>query len=128
MELFVPDSAKQRIIHTLESNAQLASQVSYWAWKPSIEVQTNVVDGAVCATWAIWPGTEVTQATLIESTSFRAWAEEAFAIWSQWANLFPLPSEPHRFLERTANERWLLTLVHHDYKQPDLLWRLLAQL
>lgn len=54
--------------------------------------------------------------------------EEAFALWNEWSLLYPAKSEPRTFLRSLADSRWLVSVVHHDYKDRDALWRWLMQL
>ncbi|KAL7422693.1 methylenetetrahydrofolate reductase 1 [Cryptotrichosporon argae] len=87
---------------------------------------TNTQKDAVNAvTWAAFPGQEIVQSTIIEEISFLAWKEEAFEIWSEWARLYPRDSPAHRLLDGIGNEWWLVSLIHHDYKDADALWRFL---
>lgn len=38
-------------------------------------------------TWGMFPGKEIATATMVEAVSFRTWAEEAFALWAEWARV-----------------------------------------
>lgn len=58
------------------------------------EASTNAV------TWGVFPGKEIVTPTIIEEVSFRAWSEEAFGIWGEWAKIYAKGSESERFLER----------------------------
>ncbi|KAG8909802.1 hypothetical protein FRC00_009409 [Tulasnella sp. 408] len=51
--------------------------------------------------------------------------EEAFNIWSQWALLYPPNSDTRVLLEKMRDTRWLVSIVHHNFKEPDALWKLL---
>jgi len=105
-------------------------------------------------TWGIFPGKEIVQSTIIEEESFKAWRvsslvtttllcspsvslinvlsyllprqEEAFAIWDEWSLLYPARSETSRLLRSISDSRWLVTVVHHDYKDEKSLWRFLG--
>ena len=58
------------------------------AWK------TNMHKGDVNAvTWGVFGGKEIVTTTLIEEMSFRAWSEEAFAIWKEWSLLYDWEQE-----------------------------------
>jgi len=51
--------------------------------------------------------------------------EEAFEIWDEWAHLF-VPGSPTRtLLDGIRDERWLVSVVHHNYKDENALWELL---
>ncbi|KAL2157610.1 hypothetical protein VTH06DRAFT_5989 [Thermothelomyces fergusii] len=80
------------------------------------EPSTNAV------TWGVFPGKEIVTPTIIEEVSFRAWSEEAFGIWREWAKIYPRRSDSARFLESVRADVWLVNIIHHDYVDPDALW------
>lgn len=53
--------------------------------------------------------------------------EEAFDIWTEWSLLYPRNAPSRKLLEGIANEWWLVSLIHHDYKDQDALWRFLLE-
>jgi methylenetetrahydrofolate reductase (NADPH) len=83
------------------------------------EASTNAV------TWGVFPGKEIVTPTIIEEVSFRAWSEEAFGIWGEWAKIYPKGSESERFLEKVRADSWLVNIIHHDFVNSDALWELL---
>ncbi|KAF6807584.1 Methylenetetrahydrofolate reductase 2 [Colletotrichum sojae] len=83
------------------------------------ESSTNAV------TWGVFPGKEIITPTIIEEVSFRAWAEEAFNIWGEWAKVYGKGSESEALLERVRSEYWLVNIIHHDFVDRDALWKLL---
>ncbi|KAF4576332.1 hypothetical protein EYR36_001068 [Pleurotus pulmonarius] len=90
------------------------------------EVRTNIPEGARNAvTWGVFPGQEIVQSTIIEQASFLNWKEEAFAIWSEWSSFYRPGSEERKLLENVRDTRWLVSIVHHDYKKADALWQFL---
>lgn len=48
--------------------------------------------------------------------------DEAFSIWSEWALLYRPQSDERLLLERVRDERWLVSIVHHDYRDSEALW------
>ncbi|CAK7240208.1 MAG: methylenetetrahydrofolate reductase 1 [Sporothrix thermara] len=84
------------------------------------EASTNAV------TWGVFPGKEIITPTIVEEVSFRAWSEEAFGIWKEWAALYPKNSETDKLLERTRNDCWLVNIIHHNYVEKDALWDLVS--
>ncbi|KAI8630145.1 methylenetetrahydrofolate reductase 2 [Xylariaceae sp. FL1651] len=85
------------------------------------ESSTNAV------TWGVFPGKEIVTPTIIEEVSFRAWAEEAFGIFSEWAQVYGKGSESEKFLETARADCWLVNIIHHDYLNKDALWDLLLR-
>ncbi|KXJ93080.1 methylenetetrahydrofolate reductase-domain-containing protein, partial [Microdochium bolleyi] len=83
------------------------------------EASTNAV------TWGVFPGKEIITPTIIEEMSFRAWSEEAFGIFAEWAKVYPKGSDSDVFLERVRQDTWLVNIIHHAYVEKDALWELL---
>lgn len=53
--------------------------------------------------------------------------EEAFSIWLEWSHLYPANSPSRAFIRNLADTRWLVSVVHHDYKNEDGLWNWLLE-
>ncbi|KAL1891542.1 methylenetetrahydrofolate reductase 1 [Sporothrix stenoceras] len=85
-----------------------------------VEPSTNAV------TWGVFPGKEIITPTIVEEVSFRAWSEEAFGIWKEWAALYPKGSPTDILLEKTRNDYWLVNIIHHNYIEKDSLWDLVS--
>lgn len=60
-------------------------------------------------------------------TSSRGPQEEAFSIWMEWSHLYPANSPSRAFIQNLADTRWLVSVVHHDYKDEDGLWKWLLE-
>ncbi|CCH60779.1 hypothetical protein TBLA_0D02780 [Henningerozyma blattae CBS 6284] len=78
-------------------------------------------------TWGVFPNSEIIQSTIIEEESFKAWRDEAFAIWLEWIKLFPINSPTRIFLNKLRNEFCLVSIVHHDFIKTDELWEMLLE-
>ncbi|KAJ7188463.1 methylenetetrahydrofolate reductase-domain-containing protein [Mycena filopes] len=101
--------------------------VHWFAGNKKGDCRGNVPEGDRNAvTWGVFPGQEIAQTTIIERESFLSWKEEAFSIWSEWASLYRPQSEERRLLESVRDERWLVSIVHHDYRDPQALWTFLC--
>ena len=124
VELFMNENDKNALVQMIQESP---TPVTYFAGKcDPTTFETNLTtSGLNTVTWGVFPGTEVAQSTIIEEASFRAWRDEAFAIWREWELLFPPNSATRSLLRRIHDERWLVTVVQHDYKDPQGLWRLL---
>jgi len=100
--------------------------VHYFAGDYLGECRSNVPDeGRNAVTWGVFPGQEIAQSTIIEKESFLSWKDEAFSIWSEWASFYQPGSEERNLLESVRDNRWLVSIVHHDYKNPEALWAFL---
>ncbi|KAL9933157.1 hypothetical protein V8E36_007875 [Tilletia maclaganii] len=125
VEFFVEERCKKWLLEKIEKEGH--GQVTFFAAKADGEVETNVEPGGVNAvTWAVFPGKEIVQSTIIEEESFKAWRDEAFAIWGEWACLYPPKSPSRQLLENVRDTRWLVTVVHHDFKDEKALWKFLG--
>lgn len=124
VELFMSEADKNALVKAIEA---CDAPVTYFAGNSDpASFETNVEPhGLNAVTWGVFPGKEVAQSTIIEEKSFRAWRDEAFAIWGEWEMLFPARSATRNLLRKFHDERWLVTVVHHDYKDADALWTLL---
>ena len=85
------------------------------------ERSTNAV------TWGVFPGKEIVTPTIIEEVSFRAWSEEAFSIWGEWAKVYGRGSDSEKLLHHVRADLWLVNIIHHDYIDKDALWNLLLK-
>ncbi|GAA5931534.1 methylenetetrahydrofolate reductase (NAD(P)H) MET12 [Sporobolomyces koalae] len=109
---------------TIESGEADDGCVKWFAGNGKGDYKTNMRKGDVNAvTWGVFGGKEIVTTTLIEEMSFRAWAEEAFAIWKEWSFLYPAQSASRQLINDITETRWLVSVVHHDYKDTDALWR-----
>ena len=51
--------------------------------------------------------------------------EEAFSIWQEWASYYPPDSDERALLDGVRRDRWLVSLVHHNYMDSAALWTFL---
>jgi methylenetetrahydrofolate reductase (NADPH) len=130
VEFFVSQEDKEALKANIEAHASEIGGdgvISYFAGDHKGNFETNVEGGkANAVTWAVFPGQEIVQPTIIEEESFKAWCEEAFAIWTEWESLFAPKSPSQKLLQGIREERWLMTIVHHDFKDQKGLWRFLG--
>ena len=87
----------------------------------------NIVNSV---TWGVFPSREIVTPTIIEAEAFRTWAQEAYAIWSEWKRCFPRGSEEAAFLDRARSDVVLINIVGHDFRgwhagKGGRLWRIL---
>lgn len=85
----------------------------------TVEASTNAV------TWGVFPGKEIVTPTIIEEVSFRAWSEEAFGIWGEWAKVYGRGSESEKLLSGIRADYWLVNIIHHEFVEKEALWKLL---
>ncbi|KAJ2654555.1 methylenetetrahydrofolate reductase 1 [Coemansia sp. RSA 1200] len=123
VECFVPGAAFPALLSRLQS---AGPRITYYAANRQGDFMTSAFSAgalpehaAVTAlTWGVFPGRAVEQPTQIDKMNFLAWRAEAFQTWREWAAMFP-PGDAADFLERTADECWLVSVVDNDYKSAD---------
>lgn len=71
--------------------------------------------GVNAVTWGVFRGKEIIAPTIIESESFRAWGEEAFAIWGEWRRCYPKGSEEEVCLETLRRDIVLVNVVGQEF-------------
>ncbi|KAI0647429.1 methylenetetrahydrofolate reduct [Trametes meyenii] len=124
VEFFVEQKDVERIVKKVEEEG--GGWVNFFAGNVQGEMLTNVPEGGRNAvTWGVFPGQEITQTTIIEKESFLSWKDEAFSIWTEWASFYRPGSQERTLLEGVRDQRWLVTLIHHDYMDTSALWTFL---
>ncbi|KAI1438731.1 methylenetetrahydrofolate reductase 2 [Xylaria sp. CBS 124048] len=150
VEFFIP-AAKWHALHAKLKSPEICSTVTYYAANSAGDFTSSDFSGGVAAsddtattntasngygmgesgtnavTWGVFPGKEIVTPTIIEEVSFRAWAEEAFGIYSEWAQVYGRGSESEKLLEATRADCWLVNIIHHDFMDKDALWNLLLE-
>ncbi|KAM0487849.1 hypothetical protein ACHAP7_001667 [Fusarium lateritium] len=135
VEFFIPESEWNTLKAKLVSS-ELQDYVCFYASNAHGDFVTSDssdhVDGSTEAspstnavTWGVFPGKEIITPTIIEEVSFRAWCEEAFGIWGEWAKVYGRGSESEKLLSGIKEEYWLVNLIHHDFVEKDALWEVL---
>jgi len=122
---FVEFFAEKHDVELIEKRIKQKGEgwVDFFAANAQGDLRTNVPPGGKNAvTWGVFPGREIAQSTIIEKDSFFSWKEEAFSIWRQWALSYPPDSGERKFFESVHSNRWLVSIVHHDFKDASKLW------
>jgi len=150
VEFFIP-SAAWKNLHEKLNSPEVHGTVTYYAANAAGDFVSSDVSGGVASskadntadatnngystgesstnavTWGVFPGKEIVTPTIIEEVSFRAWAEEAFGIFGEWARVYSKGSESEKFLEAARTDSWLVNIIHHDYMDKDALWDILSE-
>jgi methylenetetrahydrofolate reductase (NADPH) len=136
VEFFIPASEWSVLKEKLNSS-ELCDSVCFYAGNAKGDFVSSDkgghVDGSSGAgpstnavTWGVFPGKEIITPTIIEEVSFRAWCEEAFGIWGEWAKVYGRGSDSEKLLSGIKDEYWLVNLIHHDFVEKDALWQVLS--
>ncbi|THU88584.1 methylenetetrahydrofolate reduct [Dendrothele bispora CBS 962.96] len=126
VEFFCTEEDLNQIEKQVEQKGE--EWVHWFAANSRGECRGNVPeDGRNAVTWGVFPGQEIIQTTIIEQENFLSWAEEAFSIWKNWASFYRPGSPERALLESVHHERWLVSIVHHNYKDASALWTFLSE-
>lgn len=131
VECFMPKDDWARL-HARLTEPEMKDRVWFYAANAEGDFVSSDVSGGLdrevkeagtnAVTWGVFPGKEIITPTIIEEVSFRAWAEEAFGIWGEWAQVYGSGSDSSKLLERLKGELWLVNIIHHEYIDKDALW------
>ncbi|KAI5924291.1 methylenetetrahydrofolate reductase-domain-containing protein [Camillea tinctor] len=130
VEFFIP-SAAWKVLHEKLQSSEVQGSVCFFAANAAGDFKSSDETGEVreastnAVTWGVFPGKEIITPTIIEEVSFRAWSEEAFGIFGEWAKVYGKGSESEKLLETARTDAWLVNIIHHDYVDKDALWKLL---
>lgn len=123
VELFVSkEDWEQKLKPKITSN----SKVSYYIGDSKGFFQSSLQKGSSNAvTWGVFPDREILQTTIIEEESFKAWRDEAFSIWLEWAKLYKKNTATSKLIHSIHDSYYLVSIVCHDYRNEAGLWELL---
>ncbi|CAM1508426.1 Fc.00g052740.m01.CDS01 [Cosmosporella sp. VM-42] len=134
VEFFIPSSDWETLKEKL-SAPELRDAICFYASNTTGDFVSSDSSGGLnsataastnAVTWGVFPGKEIITPTIIEEVSFRAWSEEAFGIWGEWAKVYGRGSDSEKFLNGIKEDYWLVNLIHHDFVEKDALWSLLT--
>ncbi|SCZ97700.1 BZ3500_MvSof-1268-A1-R1_Chr4-3g07385 [Microbotryum saponariae] len=131
VEFFLTEAELDQLERRAEEDAKARQEkdageglIKWYAGNREGRLRSNMKkDNVNAVTWGVFNAQDIVTTTLIEEMSFKAWSEEAFAIWLEWSHLYPANSASRRFIRELADTRWLVSVAHHDYKQIDGLWQ-----
>ncbi|KAH7313233.1 methylenetetrahydrofolate reductase-domain-containing protein [Rhizoctonia solani] len=130
VEFFATEADLEKVAKATEDSGD--GWVTFFAGNNEVSVQdgflTNIPDsGSNAVTWGVFPGKEIAQPTIIDRDSFLAWKDDAFMIWHDFGLCYPPDSPTRKLIEDITKTRWLVSIVHHDYKDSNTLWDFLAK-
>jgi methylenetetrahydrofolate reductase (NADPH) len=136
VEFFIPSAEWKVLLEKLQSS-EIQETVCFYAANAAGDFASSDLTGGLAGearepstnavTWGVFPGKEIITPTIIEEVSFRAWSEEAFGIFGEWAKVYGKGTESSKLLEKAKSDSWLVNIIHHDYVEKDALWDLLLK-
>jgi len=137
VEFFIPSSTFTTTLLPHLQRLSKDGEISFYAGNSTDQFFSSEAKKSVHAvTWGSFPGKEIATATMVEEVSFRAWVEEAFAIWGEWARCVgeagrrggeARARESRAFLRGRERGLWLVNVIGHGYKEKGRLWEVLMQ-
>lgn len=88
----------------------------------NLPVGPNAHNSKTAITWGVFPLKEVLQPTIVDYQSFKAWNEEAFLLWLEWARSYKKDSKAYRLLNAVYSDYYLISVIHHDFRSEHALW------
>jgi methylenetetrahydrofolate reductase (NADPH) len=82
---------------------------------------TNTTSHVTAVTWGVFPGQEIQQPTVVDLSSFVAWKDEAFELWSDWYEALAADATASKAVIKKCQSEWyLVNLVDNNYLSSDL--------
>ena len=88
----------------------------------NLPIGENHQNSKTAITWGVFPSKEVLQPTVIDYESFKAWNEEAFLLWVDWARCYKKDTEAYKLLESIYKDHYLISMIYHDFTDEYGLW------
>ncbi|KAL9018671.1 MAG: hypothetical protein Q9185_004042 [Variospora sp. 1 TL-2023] len=125
VEFFLPLSDWNHRLrpHLQSSSSSGAGRISYYAGHPdgAFESSSENAEAVHVVTWGSFLGKEIATATMVEEVSFRAWCEEAFGRWEEWARCCR-NADARAFLKKCKSEVVLVNIIGHVYRERERDW------
>jgi len=123
VELFV---SKEDWETKLKPKITSTSKASYYIGDSKGFFESSLQKGSSNAvTWGVFPDREILQTTIIEEESFKAWRDEAYSIWLEWAKLYKKNTPTWNLIHSIHDDYYLVSIVCHDYRNEAGLWELI---
>ncbi|KAF1330216.1 Methylenetetrahydrofolate reductase, partial [Globisporangium splendens] len=117
VECFVSPENMKKIIEA----ASTKRYIQYHAVDFRGHSYSNAGKSAIAVTWGVFPNKEILQPTIVDSNSFMAWKDEAFALWlSLWASLYDDESAASEVIHEIHDTYFLVSIVDNDFIGGDI--------
>merc|ERR1719463_973964 len=85
-----------------------------------MQVSPNTSGPVTAVTWGVFPGREIQQPTVVDAASFRAWKDEAFALWEMFQEVNAENESLKRVVSNIADTWYLVNVVDNNFLSGDL--------
>merc|ERR1719478_1830887 len=109
------------ILKTLQEHFSKKKDVEWMAVSKKGDMQTsaNGVGQVTAVTWGVFKGSEIQQPTVVDASSFRAWKDEAFALWDMFLDVSQ-NEDQKRTVNNIADSWYLVNVVDNNFLSGDL--------
>jgi len=115
------------ILKTLKEHFSKKKDVEWMAVSKKGDSQTSETNSGPAAdpmvtavTWGVFPGREIQQPTVVDAASFRAWKDEAFALWDMFLEVNAENEDQKRIVNNIADTWYLVNVVDNNFLSGDL--------
>merc|ERR1719235_1670027 len=112
------------MLKTLKEHFLKNKDVDWMAISKNGDLQTSAnasaAEQVTAVTWGVFPGREIQQLTVVDSASFRAWKDEAFALWEMFQEVNAGNEDQKRTVSSIANSWYLVNVVDNNFLSGDL--------
>ncbi|GAA5981212.1 hypothetical protein JCM11641_005613 [Rhodosporidiobolus odoratus] len=116
LEFFCPPQHVDSLLDILENSPA----ITYHAVNKQGDFRSNTLPGPNAVTWGVFPGAEVIQPTVVDSTAFQAWKDEAYELGCQWAQLYrETAPDTQKLIKSIFDDFHLVNIVCNDYREHD---------
>ncbi|CAI4223458.1 unnamed protein product [Auanema sp. JU1783] len=126
LECFLPKEATQAFLEIIFS---YTPRINYHVINHdgSFEQTNGEETTPIAVTWGVFPGAEIAQPTVVDPLSFRAWKDEAYAMWiKNWASLYGKDSASKDVIQSVHDNFHLLTLVDNEFMKDSVIFEILS--
>merc|ERR1719240_943654 len=85
-----------------------------------MQTSTNSTGAVTAVTWGVFPGREIQQPTVVDEASFRAWKDEAFALWDMFQEVNAENESQKKIVSSIADTWYLVNVVDNNFLSGDL--------
>merc|ERR1719305_202843 len=109
------------MLQTLQEHFSKKKDVEWMAISKNGDMKTcaNGVGQVTAVTWGVFKGSEIQQPTVVDASSFRAWKDEAFALWDMFLDVSQ-NEDQKRTVNNIADSWYLVNVVDNNFLSGDL--------
>jgi methylenetetrahydrofolate reductase (NADPH) len=110
------------MLKMLKEHFAKKKDVDWMAISKSGDMQTspNATGPVTAVTWGVFPGREIQQPTVVDAASFKAWKDEAFALWDMFLEVNTANDAQKQTVNNIAESWFLVNVVDNNFLSGDL--------